>query len=45
MEFAIMLLAGFHWEINPMAGCGISGNATHWILLGNKSYGWRWNFW
>jgi len=28
MEFPVMLLAGFHWDINPMAGCAIFSNAT-----------------
>jgi len=31
MEFLVMLLAGFDWDINPMVGCGISSNATSWI--------------
>jgi hypothetical protein len=38
MEFLAMLLAGFHWEINPMAGHAISrisSNTTSWISLGN----------
>jgi len=39
MEFLIILLAEFDWNINPMAGCGISGDATGWISLGNKSHG------
>jgi len=33
MEFQVMLLAGFHWDINTMAGGGISGNATGQISL------------
>jgi hypothetical protein len=28
MEFLVLLVAGFHWKINPIAQCGISGNAT-----------------
>jgi len=31
MEFLVMILAGFHWEINLMAAYGISSNATHWV--------------
>jgi len=28
MEFPVMLLAGFHLDINPISVGGISGNAT-----------------
>jgi len=45
VEFLVMILAGCHWQVNPMAGRGISGNPTSRILLGNKSHGWTWNFW
>jgi hypothetical protein len=46
MEFPVLLLAGFYWNIiiNAKAGHGISGNATAWISLGNKSHGWTCNF-
>jgi hypothetical protein len=44
MEFLVMLLAGFQWEINPIAGYGLSGNATGWISHGYKSHRWMWNF-
>jgi hypothetical protein len=43
MEFLVMLLAGFHWQINPIAFHGISGNATGWISLEKQSHGFMWN--
>jgi hypothetical protein len=49
MEFVVMLLAGFHWDVdpkvNPMSGHRISGTAAGWISLENKSHGLAWNFW
>jgi hypothetical protein len=39
MVFLILLLVGFHWEINAKAGHGISGNAPGWISLGNNLHG------
>jgi len=45
VEFPVMPLSGFHWEINPMDGHGITGNPTGWISLENKSHGWTWNLW
>jgi hypothetical protein len=42
VEFLILLLAGFHCEINPMAGCRIFGHPTGWIVLENKCQGWTW---
>jgi len=34
VEFLAMLLAVFHWKINPMAVCGFSDIAIDWITLG-----------
>jgi len=31
IEFPVILLAGFHRKINPMAVCGISDNEIDWI--------------
>jgi hypothetical protein len=49
MDFLVMLLAGFHMDINPIDGCGISSNAAGWMSLGprsqSKSHEWTWNFW
>jgi len=39
IEFPVILLAGFHWKINPMAVCGISDNEIYWI---NNYCGWTW---
>jgi hypothetical protein len=33
MEFLVMLLAGFNWEVNAIDGGGISGNCTSCIFL------------
>jgi hypothetical protein len=33
MDFLVMLLAGFHMDINPIDGRGISTNAAGWISL------------
>jgi hypothetical protein len=43
MQFPILLLAEFYWKITPKAVHGISGNATGWISLENKSHVWTWN--
>jgi hypothetical protein len=54
IEFVVILLAGFHLQINSVARYGLSSNATGqislqykshgWISPENKSHGWRWNF-
>jgi hypothetical protein len=33
MDFLVMLLAGFHMDINPMDGHVIPSNAAGWISL------------
>jgi hypothetical protein len=45
MQFPLLLLAEFYWEINPKAVHGISGNATGWISVENKFHSWIWTFW
>jgi hypothetical protein len=44
IEFPVMLLAGFYWNINSMAGHGIFSNPTGWISLVNKFHAWTWIF-
>jgi len=35
VDFLVIPLSGFHWDINPMDAHRLSGNATGWISLGN----------